>query len=186
MPDSVILIGFRVMSGSDKLSRRDFLQVTGTGVLVATMGAVISPPEAWGLQVRFLKPDTMKTLIAIARDIYPHDRLADRYYANAVKAYDEASGRDTDLRALIEQGVARVDELAMDHHARVYVELPWEDRRVAILEEVQAQALFVKLRRDLRISLYGEQAVWAVLGYEGESFSRGGYLEHGFDDIEWL
>lgn len=174
------------MLSSDKLSRRDFLFVSGTGALVTAMGAVVSPPEAWGLAVKHLKPDTMRTLIKVARDIYPHDRLPDRHYANAVKPYDGQAGSDGGLRALFEEGIARIDRLALDHYAEAYVELAWEDRRVAILNEVRTEALFVKLRADLRVSLYNDQPVWPILGYEGESFSRGGYLDRGFDDIEWL
>ena len=41
--------------------------------------------EAWALDVKGLKPETMKTLILVARDIYPHDKVADRYYAIAMK-----------------------------------------------------------------------------------------------------
>ena len=28
--------------------------------------------------------------------------------------------------------------------------------------------------------------LWPLFGYEGESYSKGGYLEHGFNDIDWL
>ncbi len=36
------------------------------------------------------------------------------------------------------------------------------------------------------VSLYNQQEVWAILGYEGESASKGGYINRGFDDIDWL
>ena len=32
----------------------------------------------------------------------------------------------------------------------------------------------------------GTARVWAHIGYEGSSFERGGYLQRGFDDIDWL
>jgi hypothetical protein len=28
--------------------------------------------------------------------------------------------------------------------------------------------------------------MWKVLGYEGESASKGGYINRGFNDIDWL
>ena len=31
----------------------------------------------------------MKTLIQMSRDIYPHDRIPDRFYAIAAKPFDE-------------------------------------------------------------------------------------------------
>jgi hypothetical protein len=28
--------------------------------------------------------------------------------------------------------------------------------------------------------------VWELVGYEGPSYDRGGYLHRGFDDLDWL
>ena len=36
------------------------------------------------------------------------------------------------------------------------------------------------------VSLYNDSEVWDLLGWEGESFSKGGYLTRGFDDLDWL
>jgi hypothetical protein len=36
------------------------------------------------------------------------------------------------------------------------------------------------------VALYRNKQVWPKLGYEGPSFPFGGYLERGFDDIDWL
>ena len=56
------------------------------------------PRKAWGLETSALKPETMATLIQMARDIYPHDQLADKYYAIAVKGHDEQAGKDAALQ----------------------------------------------------------------------------------------
>ena len=42
------------------------------------------------------------------------------------------------------------------------------------------------MRSDLVVSLYNQKEVWPVFGYEGESYSHGGYIHRGFDDITWL
>jgi hypothetical protein len=34
--------------------------------------------------------------------------------------------------------------------------------------------------------MYSDREVWQVLGYEGESYDKGGYLHRGFDDLDWL
>jgi hypothetical protein len=47
-------------------------------------------------------------------------------------------------------------------------------------------AFFQKIRGGLVTGLYNQKAVWPLFGYEGESFSQGGYLERGFDDISWI
>jgi hypothetical protein len=36
------------------------------------------------------------------------------------------------------------------------------------------------------VSLYGNQEVWKVFGYQGASYPFGGYLHHGFNDLTWL
>ena len=36
------------------------------------------------------------------------------------------------------------------------------------------------------MGLYNQPEVWTILGYEGESASKGGYINRGFNDIAWL
>jgi hypothetical protein len=92
------------------LDRRGFL--AGAAALAVSGTALIHAREAWGLEVKALKPDTMATLIAVARDIYPHDRLADRFYAVAVKSFDDKAAADPKMKAMIENGIADLDARA--------------------------------------------------------------------------
>ena len=169
------------------LSRRDVLKRGGAAslgaLLVISGNAVISPQFAWGLETATLKPDTMATLIQMARDIYPHDQVPDRYYAIAVKGYDEKSAKDAALKTLIEEGIADLDKRA---GAQKYREMGWEDDRVALLRQIENTPFFQKIRGDLVTGLYNQKELWPLFGYEGESYSQGGYIERGFDDIEWL
>jgi len=128
----------------------------------------------------------MRTIIKMARDIYPHDRLADKYYAIACKTYDEKAASDPALKSLCEEGVKHFDAVAMQEHKVPYVEVPWEAQRVAILRANQDNPFFQKLRGDLVVNLYNQKEVWPLFGYEGESASKGGYIDRGFNDIEWL
>ena len=168
------------------LSRRSFLKASGATTMVLAAGAIINPLEAWGLEVKTLKPETMRTLIQMARDIYPHDRLADRYYAVALKGYDGAAADDAELKELLESGAAALDGAALKMHGASYVETPWEADRVAILRTMEAEPYFQKVRGDLVTGIYNNPETWPLFGYEGESFSKGGYIDRGFDDIEWL
>ena len=36
------------------------------------------------------------------------------------------------------------------------------------------------------VTLYNDKEVWDVLGYEGASFDKGGYVNRGFNDLDWL
>lgn len=173
-------------SNATALSRRSFLKASGATTMVLAAGAIINPIEAWGLEVKALKPEAMRTLIQMARDIYPHDRLADRYYAVALKGYDEAAGDDAELKKLLESGAAALDSAAQAKHGTLYAETGWEADRVAILRSMEAEPFFQKVRGDLVTGLYNNPETWPLFGYEGESFSKGGYIDRGFDDIEWL
>lgn len=36
------------------------------------------------------------------------------------------------------------------------------------------------------MTLYDDAEAWDALGYEGESFDKGGYIHRGFNDLDWL
>ncbi|MET2826594.1 gluconate 2-dehydrogenase subunit 3 family protein [Mesorhizobium shangrilense] len=166
------------------LSRRELLKRGGIGALLVISGnAVISPEHAWGLETSALKPETMATLIQMARDIYPHDQVPDKYYAIAVKSHDEQAGKDAAYKTMIENGIADLDAKA---GAGGYRNLGWEDQRIAVLKQVEATPFFQAIRGGLVVSLYNQKEVWPIFGYEGESYSKGGYISRGFNDIEWL
>ena len=136
-----------------QFSRRGFLRTPAATVpaaAVAATGMSISATSAWAQAAKNLKPHTMATLAKVARDIYPHDRLADVYYMTAVGSYDSA---DASIRDLIEQGIAALDATSMAKHGTVYLEVNWEDDRVAMLRGMQDGAFFKKLRGDLVVGL---------------------------------
>jgi hypothetical protein len=169
------------------LSRRGFLQRSASGfaaaIAITSTGALLNASEAWALDVKGLRPETMKTLILVARDIYPHDKVADRFYAIAMKAYDEKAAGSPEIKGQIEAFVAALDGAAGEGG---YVGRPWEADRVALLKNQSADPMFETIRSGLIVSLYNQQEVWPIFGYEGESFSKGGYIHRGFDDITWL
>lgn len=170
------------------VDRRTFLAGSTAAVTAMSLTgtAVLHVTEAWGLETKALKPAQMRTLIKMARDIFPHDKLSDRYYAVACKTYDEKSGSDAKLKAMIEAGLARLDATAQQMFKVNYDQVGWEGQRVAVLKKVADGALFKKVRGDLVVSLYNQKEVWPLFGYEGESASKGGYLARGFNDINWL
>lgn len=168
------------------LDRRAFLTRAGVSAIVISNGALICLGEAWGLEVKALKPETARTLVKLARDIYPHDRLADRFYAVAVKGYDEKAGKDPATLAAFEGGVTALDADAKATHGVAYADVGWEAERVALLRPIQGGAFFQGIRSDLIVSLYNQKEVWPLFGYEGESASKGGYVNRGFNDIQWL
>ncbi|TCK16671.1 hypothetical protein EV667_4445 [Ancylobacter aquaticus] len=168
-------------------SRRALLAGIGAaGALMVSGAAVLNPREAWGMEVSALKPETMRTLIVMARDIYPHDRIPDRYYAIAMKPYEADAAKDPALKAMVEDGVITLDTLARANYGVAYADVGWEDQRVALLRQIEDSAFFQKVRGGLVVGLYNQEEIWPIFGYEGSSADKGGYIDRGFDDIAWL
>lgn len=165
------------------LTRRELLSRSAAAgaTLVVGSGYVASSTAAWAMGVEHLAPATMATLIQMARDIYPHDHVADEFYAIAVKGYDTA-----DSAAMVEEGIAALNAAAVGKGFESYVSTGWERDRVDILRAMQDSPFFQTIRGGLVTGLYNQKAVWPLFGYEGESYSKGGYIDRGFDDITWI
>ena len=125
--------------------------------------------------------ETMATLVQMARDIYPHDHVPDQFYVVAVKGYDTA-----EQAPVIEAGIAALDAAARGKGHASYLAAGWEDDRVEILRGMEESEFFQTIRGGLVTGLYNQKEVWPLFGYEGESFSYGGYIDRGFNDIDWL
>lgn len=165
------------------MTRRQLLSrsiAAGTAFIIGP-GFIAGQDAAWAMETTALKPASMATLIQMARDIYPHDHVADEFYATAVKGYDTA-----DVAPDIEAGIAALDAAARGAGNASYLDTGWERDRVDILRGMEDSAFFQRIRGGLVTGLYNQKAVWPLFGYEGESYSQGGYIDRGFDDINWL
>ena len=171
-----------------KYSRRIFLQGAASAIPVAAVASStgIGIGDAWADDATTLAPATLKTLVKVARDIYPHDFLADSYYITAIKPWDEKAGKDPAVKTLLEDGVRRLDQDAQDRHKVNYAQVPWEADRVVLLQGIEQTDFFKKVRSDLVVSLYNQEELWPKFGYEGSSAEHGGYIKRGFNDIDWL
>ena len=171
-----------------KYSRRIFLQGAATTVPVAAVAASagIGIEDAWATDATTLTPTTLKTLVKVARDIYPHDFLVDSYYITAIKPWDGKAAADPAVKTMINDGVTRLDQDAKDRYKVPYAEVQWETDRVALLQGIEQTDFFKKIRGDLVVSLYNQKEVWPKFGYEGSSAEHGGYINRGFSDIDWL
>ncbi|MGI9350868.1 MAG: twin-arginine translocation signal domain-containing protein [Rhizobiaceae bacterium] len=165
------------------LTRRQLLAGSASigAAFVIGAGFVANPTASWALEVQHLKPETMATLIQLARDIYPHDHVGDEFYAAAVKGYDTAENME-----MVETGIADLNAAAASMGQPSYLGTGWERDRVDILRSLEDTPFFQTVRGGLVTGLYNQKAVWPLFGYEGESYSKGGYIDRGFDDINWL
>ena len=178
----------REIDPRSKFNRRIFLQGAASAVPVAAVAASagLGIEDAWAADATTLTPATLKTLVKVARDIYPHDMLVDSYYITAIKPWDAKAAKDPAVKALLEDGVRRLDQDAQDRHKLAYAQVPWEADRVVLLQGIEHTDFFKQVRSDLVVSLYNQEELWPKFGYEGSSAEHGGYIKRGFNDIDWL
>ncbi len=68
--------------------------------------------------------------------------------------------------------------------------MPWKEvdeaRRIAVLTEIEGSPFFAAVRAGSLEVLYRSPEVFAMVGYGGSAIEQGGYLNRGFDAIDWL
>ena len=162
------------------IDRRGFLQKTGllSGVLAAGSPlALLAPSRAWAVDLTSLTSVEAATLLAATRTIAPHDKLEDAAYAFVIRALDTAAAKDEALRKQLKDGAAALGAGFAGAQ---------ESKRVAALRRIEATPFFQNLRVQTLQVLYSTPLAYAYFGYEGEAFSKGGYLQRGFNDLRWL
>jgi hypothetical protein len=173
----------RTLRKTLNVNRRQFLQQSaGAAVLVGAVSGGGAFAATWNT----LEQDSGAALTKMARDLYPHDRVPDAYYENAVAAIDTALAKDAATSRLLINGAASLNAAATSAHGKPYAELQSEADRIALLKGMESTPFFVTVRGQMITAFYNQPEVWAMLGYEGSSAEHGGYLHRGFNDIDWL
>lgn len=161
--------------------RREFLKTT-TGILsgaviAGTPLALIAPGRAWAVDLRTFTSAEGSVLMSVSRTIAPHDKLDDAAYALVIQAIDSEAVRDANLRKTVKDAAIL---LGTNFPKRS------EDERVAVLRKIESSVFFQTMRLKTLQVLYSSPLAYAYFGYEGEAFSKGGYILRGFNDLRWL
>lgn len=180
----------RIVDKRITLSRRGFLKGGGMAALsvgtLSTAGLLSPARDALAANFTVLGAATGKTLMVLARDIFPHDRISDRFYLQALEPLEAQAADDAQLRSLLGEGVTALDQLAMQRFNKPYAALEKESDRLGLLYMIEHGAFFQTLKGHLVTGFYDNKAVWPLFGYEGSAWEHGGYIDRGFDDIDWL
>jgi hypothetical protein len=114
-----------------------------------------------------LSEGTAQAIVRAARAMYPHDDLPDDVYRRVADKLGEAAAGDADAAKTIEDGAAALGD--------------GDD-----LSKIEGTPFFELVRSTAVVEVYSDQRTWELVGYEGPSFDKGGYLERGFNDLDWL
>jgi hypothetical protein len=163
------------------LNRRELLKTT-TGLLAGwvvagTPLALIAPGRAWAVDLAALTSSEGATLTTMARTIAPHYKLDDAAYALVIKTVDTDAAKDANVLKMVKEGVAALGASFPSGS---------ETGRVEALKKIESSLFFQTMRLKTLQILYSSPIAYAYFGYEGEAFSKGGYLFRGFNDLRWL
>jgi hypothetical protein len=167
-----------------KFSRRGFLRgsaATVAAVAVSGTGTLATSAEASGLTA-----DESRTLLKFTRDLFPHDRLDDSFYAKAIAPLQDEAAKEAATRKLLSEGVAQLNAATQAAAGTLFAEVSDESVRVAAIKKIEGSAFFTKVYGATMTPLYNQPELWPKFGYEGPSSALGGYINRGFADIDWL
>ncbi len=166
------------------LARRRFLTTSSVlmGSLWASSSALLAlaPGPVWALELKALDERSGRVLLQVARHIFPHARLDDAAYAFVVRDLDGAA-KDAAVKTLLADGIKQLDAAAKGDWLKLDAQA-----QLAQVSAIARNPFFEKIRSTAVVSLYNNELAFAHFGYEGEAFSKGGYLERGFNALTWL
>src|SRR5699024_756883 len=112
----------------------------------------------------------------------PHDSIPDGPYERTADAVLDATVADPRQHAQLCQGLYDLNSL----RDVPFIELD-DTTALTVLRGIQDTSVFFANVIDVAVvAFYDDHEVWQILGYEGPSVDKGGYIERGFDDLDWL
>lgn len=166
-------------------------QISGEGGIRDGDAAVATDKQPYeaagegGLQdLRSLDRETATTLVSVARAMYPHDRVPDLHYERIVATLDEKAADSEEMKVLLKDGVQSLAMLT-GRWPNEFGGLDEADQ-VKALQRIERGPFFKAVAAEIVVGLYSQPDIWPYFGYEGPSNDKGGYVNRGFDDIDWL
>jgi len=147
-----------------------------------TLGpSILRISSAWAESHGDLDQETMDAMIRMARLLFPHEAMSDEFYAEVLDGALSATASDSSFAALL---TAADDALNSVKSGR-WIDLD-EEQQLAVMREVEGMGFFAAIQGAVRAGIYLNPVFWEHIGYLGSSKEFGGYINRGFDDIDWL
>jgi hypothetical protein len=117
----------------------------------------------------------------LARLLFPHAELPVDVYAQVIDEVLSWTAAD-----VATDGLLGAVEQALDAEAKQSWFGLAQDKQLAVLRALQDNPAIIGIREMVRFRLYQNRTLWQHIGYPGSSRELGGYINRGFDDIDWL
>lgn len=142
---------------------------------------MVYPAKYSALNALALTDEAKRTLTRVIRVAFPHPQIPDGPYERMTEKIVAEAENSTWFRMALTQGLLTLNSLSEEP----FVDLP-DEAALNVLRRIADLEFFGFIRRTTVLHFYDDPEVWTALGYEGESFSKGGYLHRGFNDLDWL
>ncbi len=159
--------------------RRSFLRLVVAHALAITLPITLRSGKLFAAEIA---DDEKEALLQMVNGLYPLDGLSDAVYERVARAIADDIASSPEKTELVEQGLAELETSASDGN---WGQLDQEQRET-ILETLQSGEFFGYVKNQVIHLLYSDPEVWKLIGYGGSSIEHGGYINRGFDDIDWL
>jgi hypothetical protein len=166
------------------LVRREFLK--GSGVLIGTIAtasvlSALAPSPVWAVELKTLSKAEGQSLMAMGRVLYPHKKLPDAVYALLAKDLDAKAAGSADAATMMRAGLTGLDKAAGGSFLKASA-----SKKLAVVKAIEGTPFFNAVRGQCITSLYDNDMAYAVFGYPGSAWEKGGYITRGFQDLKWL
>jgi hypothetical protein len=165
---------------TQKATRRRFLVATiAYSGLISTGvgGALLRAGSAWAQST----DGNADELARMARLLFPHDGITDAVYAEVIDGILTDAADDPSMLDLLNQAISTLNAVQGDDWFEA-----GEKVQIVAMQAVEGEAFFAAILGDVRARFYNHPQVWEQVRYPGSSVEFGGYVDRGFDDIDWL
>lgn len=118
---------------------------------------------------------------ALLRVAFPHARLKPDFYRGVAATYLKEIAAKPAAIAEHDRGLALLD----GNHMAAFADLPPVIQK-GLVEKIDQEPFYKAMLWRGAELVYRDHEVWKMVGYQGSSLEYGGYINRGFDDIDWL
>ena len=122
-----------------------------------------------------------EVLVRILELLFPHQGIDASIYPDMAQHVIDVAGRNMQQMSNLGSGLQRLS----DSRDAVWLQQDREQQSRA-LESLADSEFFAFIRINALEYLYRDPRAWEVVGYEGSALEYGGYIDRGFNDIDWL
>ncbi len=162
------------------MDRRRFLHAAGCILTLSANGAMLAAVGCGKKDAIALGDNVSHSLLRIARLMFPFKEATEAPYRNA-EWLIPIPGERAAVLEIISSAVKSLEEFCGGR----FLDAGEAEQRDA-LASIEGSPLFLAMRFASAASVFRHRDIWALVGYEGSSVEFGGYLQRGFDDIDWL